>query len=194
MKKYILVTVLLSSMLLTSCWKKEAVETPNKEAQTITTQETTWEKIASTNKEEVSEEKINSTMMEIFKRWKPTTCTFKSTDEEWKVLDAIMYIDWKNMKYIMKWEIDWKTFENNVIIKDWYTYTWSNMMSGWFKMKYDADESNDNLEKSEGAWKDMNKTYEFDCKKWVDKAILELPKDIEFQEFDIPTMPEIPTI
>lgn len=192
MKKYILVTVLISSLLLASCGKKETVETPNKVDQTITTQETTWEKAVETNNEEVNDEKVNSTMMEIFKKWKPTTCTFKTTDEQWKVYDAIMYIDWKNMRYTMMWEIDWKKFENNVIIKDWYTYNWSNMALGWLKMKQNLDENNNNQEKSDGSTKDMNKTLEFDCKSWVDKAEFELPKDIEFQEFDMPSIPEIP--
>lgn len=193
MKKYILLTVLISSLLLASCWKKETVEAPNKIDQTVITQEITSEKTTETNNEEVSEEKITSTMMEIFKKWKPTTCTFKNTTEDWQTYDTTMYVDWKNMRYTMKWEIEWNLFENNVIIKDWYTYSWSNMSKQWFKMKQDPEENDNTQEKSNESTKDMTKTYEFDCKKWVEKTILELPANIEFQEFDIPTIPEIPT-
>lgn len=192
MKKYVLVTILISSLFLTSCWKKETSETPSKVDKTITTQETTWEIAIETNNEEASEEKMTTTMMEIFKKWKPTTCTFKNTTEDGQTFDTTMYVDWKNMRYTMMWEFEWKKFENNVIIKDWYTYSWSNMSKQWFKMKQDPEEINNTQENSNESIKDMTKTYEFDCKKWVEKAILELPDDIEFQEFDIPSMPEIP--
>ncbi len=187
MKKNIIGILLILSLLLVSCGKKEVENTDVKVSDT-TTKTVSEEK---TVLEETTEEKMNATMMEIYKKWKPATCTFKITWEDWAVYDSIMYIDWKVLKYVMKWEIEWQKLENNVLIKDGFSYTWSNMDKQWFKMKEDLNEETSE-EWNEMEAQEMNETYEFSCKKWANSSMFELPSDIKFQEFDMPNMPEIP--
>ncbi len=194
MKKVVIIFIMLS-MALVSCGKKDVEKTDldtkapventeNKEVANVEEKppvDDTW----------VTEEKVNWTMMEIFKKWKPATCTFKITWEDGSIYDSIMYIDWKVLRYVMKWEIEWQKLENNVLLKDWYSYSWSNMAPGWFKMKEDLNEETKE-EWNEMEAKEMNETYEFDCKSWVDAAMFELPADIKFQEFDMAKIPNMP--
>lgn len=196
MKKVVIIFLMLS-MALVSCGKKDVEKT---DLDTKAPVEKTENKGVANVEEKApvedtwaTDEKVNWTMMEIFKKWNPATCTFKMTDEQWQVYDSIMYIEWKNMRYTMKWEIEWKKLENNMIMKDWYTYNWSNMAPGWFKMKQQIGEDNNAPKNNNESAKDMNKKFDFDCKSWVDSAMFELPADIKFQEFDMTKLPKMPT-
>lgn len=190
MKKIVLVTMILLSILLISCAKKEVENTETKKDE-VTKTVTEEKKVESTDLEETTEEKMNATMMEIYKKWKPTTCTFKITWEDWSVYDSIMYIEWKVLRYVMNWEIEWKKTVSNVLIKDWYSYSWSDAYKQWYKMKEDLNEETKE-EWNEMEAREMNETYEFSCKKWVDGDMFELPSDINFQEFDMGSMPGMP--
>ncbi|NUJ97675.1 hypothetical protein HGA92_02705 [Candidatus Gracilibacteria bacterium] len=187
MKKNIIGILLILSLLLVSCGKKEVENTDVKVSDT-TTKTVSEEK---TVLEETTEEKMNATMMEIYKKGKPATCTFKITGEDGAVYDSIMYIDGKVLKYVMKGEIEGQKLENNVLIKDGFSYTWSNMDKQGFKMKENLNEETSE-EGNEMEAQEMNETYEFSCKKGANSSMFELPSDIKFQEFDMPNMPEIP--
>lgn len=190
MKKYTLITMMLLSILLVSCAKKE-VETTDTKVSDTTKTVSEEKKVESTDLEETTEEKMNATMMEIYKKWKPATCTFKITGEDSSVYDSIMYIDWKVLRYVMKWEVEWQKIVSNVLIKDWYSYSWSDVVKQWYKMKEDLNEETKE-EWNEMEAREMNETYEFSCKKWVDWGMFELPSDINFQELDMWAMPQIP--
>ena len=185
------------SMSLVSCGKKDVEKT---DLDTKAPVEKTENKEVVNVEEKVpvadtwaTDEKVNWTMMELFKKWDPVTCTFKIIDEKWLSYDSIMYIDWKIMRYTMKWEIEWKKLENNMLMKDWYSYNWSSMAPGWFKMKQNIEENNNTPKSSNESAKDLNKKYDFDCKSWVYSAMFELPADIKFQEFDMTKLPKMPT-
>ncbi len=190
MKKNMIGALVILSLLLVSCGKKEIENTDVKVSDTTTKTVSEEKKVESTDLEETTEEKMNATMMEIYKKWKPATCTFKITWEDWAVYDSIMYINWKILKYVMKWEIEWQKLENNVLIKDWFSYTWSNMNNQWFKMKEDLNEETTE-EWNEMEAQEMNETYEFNCKKWADSSMFDLPTDIDFKEFDMTAMPAV---
>ncbi|NDK08499.1 hypothetical protein EOM39_04625 [Candidatus Gracilibacteria bacterium] len=190
MKKYTLVTMMLLSMLLVSCAKKEVESTEIKKDE-VTKTVTEEKKVESTDLEETTEEKMNATMMEIYKKGKPATCTFKITGEDGSVYDSIMYIDGKVLRYVMKGEVEGQKIVSNVLIKDGYSYSWSDAVKQGYKMKEDLNEETKE-EGNEMEAREMNETYEFSCKKGVESSIFELPSDIDFQEFDMGGMPEMP--
>ncbi len=191
MKKNILVMTMVLSLLLVSCGKKVVENTEN-----ISTWETknieVKEEVKEIKKvEENTDEKVNTTMSEILKKGTPTTCTFKMKAENEQVYDAILYVEWKSMRYVMNWTIEWNKIENNMLLKYGFSYSWTNMTKQWFKMKQNLDENADKSNPKKQL-KEMNESIDFDCKKWVDSAIFELPKDISFEEFDMSKIPNIP--
>lgn len=192
MFKNTLVTTMILSLVLISCAKKDVQNTENTIIDKTETTKIIEEKVVEDKKEEnKSEEKVNSTMVEIFKKWEPTTCTFKIIDEK-QTYDAIMYVDGKKMRYSMNWKIEWNQLESNVIIKDGFSYSWSNMGTEWFKIKNDLEKNNTDSQNTQGQGQEMNQKYEFNCKKWVDLTVFELPSNINFQEFDIQSFPQVP--
>lgn len=203
MKKYFLFIILCFSILLVSCWNsnQETISTNNdvKKQEIGTIQDTKNTNLTDNlKKEDIKEEnswdtveKLNSTMIEIFKRWKTATCTFKLTNE-WSTFDSIMYIDWKKLRYTMSWDIAWNKMENNSIVKDGYSYSWSNLSKDWWKIKEDLSEDSNTW--SEWSWEmeaeEMNQKLEFECKSWADSSKFDLPTDINFQDmWNIPQLP-----
>lgn len=203
MKKSIIFILISTVLVLTSCGKAET-PTPNisdtaKQEKNIGENSPNPNLVEKENpkeeqKTENSEntvEKLHTTMLDIFKSWKTATCTFKITNE-WTTFNGIMYIDWKKIRYTMNWDIEWQKMENNTVMKDGYTYTWSNMTKNGFKMKDDLSEDDNSW--NEEIWEmeaeEMNQKVEFECKKWVDSSKFELPTDIIFQDmWDFPQMP-----
>jgi hypothetical protein len=170
-KIYLLFVILLSLFVLTACWKKENVDVVDD---------------TNTQQEQVSEDweewTLKTTMENIFKKWKATTCKF-TINEDWQSFQWVLYVDGKKMRYGSKWTVEWQTFEANVILKDGFSYSWTSMDNKWFKMKEAEWEENNN----EDVWAEERvKEMDFDCKKWVDKWIFELPSTIEFSEFTMP--------
>ena len=202
MKKSIIFVLLSTILVVTSCGK---TETPTTNTSDNTKQEKNiWKDSPNPNlveKETPKEEKklenswdtvekLNTTMLEIFKSWKTATCTFKMTNEG-ATFDAIMYIDWKKISYTMNWDIWWQKMINNSIMKDWYSYSWSNMSKDGFKMKEDLSEDENSWnEETPMEAEEMNQKIDFECKNWVDSSKFELPTDINFQ--DMWAMPQMP--
>jgi len=132
------------------------------------------------NKEPLNEsEKVSTTMMGIFNNWKIVTCTFTmniaGVPAEWKI-----YVDGKNMRYSTSGSSQGVDTYVDVIVKDWYSYSWSNLEPNqWYKMK-EADTSDE----YEDIWAEerVQKT-DFNCKKGVPSGIFDLPENINFQEF-----------
>lgn len=177
MKKiYVLFIVLFSLFVLTACGKKENIDVvvdANVNDQQVQVSED-WEEWV-----------LKTTMEDIFKKWKATTCTF-TISEDWQSLEWILYVDGKKMRYSSKWTVEWQTFEGNMIIKDGFSYSWTNMDNKWYKMKEDEeDESGENND--EDIWvEERVQEMDFDCKKGVEKWIFELPSNITFEEFTMP--------
>jgi len=202
MNKSILFVLLSTILVLTSCGK---TETPTTNTSDNTKQEKNIgkdspnpnlvEKETPKEEEKVENtwntvEKLNTTMLEIFKSWKTATCTFKMTNEG-STFDAIMYIDWKKISYTMSWDIGWQKMINNSIMRDWYSYSWSNMTKDGFKMKEDLSEDENSWnEEALMEAEEMNQKVDFECKNWVDSSKFELPTDINFQDiWNLPQMP-----
>lgn len=175
-KIYVLSVLLFSLFVLTACGKKENVD--------VVIDENSQQVEVSKGGEEW---KLRTTMENIFKEWKPMTCSFTIT-EDGQSLEWTLYVDSKKMRYSSKWIIEWQSFQGNLIIKDWFSYSWTNMDTKWFKMKEDEWEEENNEE----VWaEEREQEMDFYCKKWVENWIFELPSDINFEEFTMPefTMP-----
>jgi len=170
MKKLALSIVLLSGLfLLSGCWNTSTdTSTSDNEA----------------NSNQTSEETLTTSMSKLFKEWKPSTCTFTLPTEDWVTLEWTLYVDGKKMRYTSQGTIAWQSMEMNVIVKDDYSYSWSNMEQGkWYKMKELADDM------QEDAWEDVwaeerEQEMDFVCKKWVKDWIFDLPNNITFTEFN----------
>lgn len=170
-KIYLLSVVLLSLFILTACGKKENVDVG---ADTNTQQEQV--------SEDWEEWILKTTMEDIFKKWKANTCTF-TINEDGQSFEWILYVDGGKMRYASKWTVEWQTFEANVIVKDGFSYSWTSMDNKWYKMKEVEWEE----EADEDVWAEERvQEMDFDCKKWVEKWIFELPSDITFDEFTMP--------
>ncbi len=170
-KIYVLSVLLFSLFILTACGKKENVD--------VVVDDNSQQVEVSEGGEEW---KLRTTMENIFKKWKATTCTFTIT-EDGQSYQWILYVDGKKMKYSSKWTVEWQTFEANVIVKDGFSYSWTNMDTKWFKMKEDAGEN----QNDEDVWAEERvQEMDFDCKKWVENWTFELPSNVEFSEFTMP--------
>lgn len=198
MKKTIFIALLIATVILASCGQSEVKQEKNiwQDSSNLVTKEDVQVKKEEKASALVTQEKLNSTMIDIFKKWKDATCTFKITSE-WNIFDAIMYIEWKKLRYTMNWEIEGNKMENNVIVKDWFSYSWTNMSKDWFKMKDIINDEvqewvNTDWNQEEMEAQEMNEKVEFDCKYSVDSAMFELPAWINFQDFwEMPQMPDI---
>ena len=192
MKKSILFLLLSTILVLASCGKNDtSTESSNnqkKQEKTLIKEQKIEESKIENSWDTV--EKLNTTMLEIFKSWKTATCTFKMTNEG-ATFDAIMYIDWKKISYTMSWDIGWQKMVNNSIMKDWFSYSWSNISKDAFKMKEDLSEDENSWnEEAPMEAEEMNQKVDFECKNWVDSSKFELPTDINFQDmWAIPQMP-----
>jgi hypothetical protein len=140
-------------------------------------------------------------MMDLYKEWKPATCTF-STEEDGQKISATVYIDGKKMRYTTQSNLNGEAIISNLILKDNYSYTWSSMdKKNWVKIK--NDEFNEDMEDqiwwedeidewNQLNWDDfMNSNFEYDCKWWVENWVFNLPTDVDFQEFTIPSFPDM---
>ena len=104
-----------------------------------------------------------------------------------------MYIDGKKIRYTMNGEVMGNKMENNAIMKDGYSYSWTNMSKDGFKMKEDIWEEDANNKDSgaEMEAEEMNQKVEFECKKWADSSKFDLPTGINFQDmWALPQMPK----
>jgi hypothetical protein len=173
MKKIYLLVILLSTLFfITACGKTKIIDTqwPSQENQKVQISD------------DGDEWKFKTTMQNIFKKWKATTCKFVITDEG-QTFDGSLYVDGKKMRYSSKWSFEWKTFEANVIVKEGYSYSWTNMDTKWFKMKEVIGEAANDTD----VWAEERvQEMDFDCKKWVEWWIFDLPSNIEFGEFNMP--------
>lgn len=176
MKKiYVLFIVLFSLFILTACGKKENVDVvadANEQQEQVIED---WEEWI-----------LKTTMEDIFKKWKATTCTF-IINEDWQSLEWKLYVDEKKMRYSSKWNVEWQTFEGNMIVKDGFSYSWTNMDSKWYKMKEIEWEDEWEENSDEDVWAEERvQEMDFDCKKWVENWVFELPSNITFEEFTMP--------
>jgi hypothetical protein len=124
---------------------------------------------------------MKSTMENIFKQWKPTTCVFAMT-QEGQTFDGTLYVDGKKMRYTSKGTFGWQTMEMNVIVKDQYSYSWSSMSQQWYKMK-EVDQ--DAPDTSDVGPEERSQEMDFDCTKWVPGGIFDLPSTITFEEMPL---------
>lgn len=140
----------------------------------------TTEETSPTNQETVNEEEsFNATMKEVFKKWKTVTCDF-SMNMEGVPAKWTFYVEGKNMRYSTSTTSDGIAMSVDVIVKDGYSYSRTNMQPNqWFKMKEPANDD----QYEDGEAEERNQTADFVCKKGVPSGIFELPANINFKEF-----------
>lgn len=168
-KTYLLVSLLIASLFFVGCANKD------------------WGDVVDTNvtgavQQEVvnndQEGKTKTTMENIFKQWKPTTCTFAIT-QEWQTFDGTLYVDGKNMRYTSKGTFAWQTMEMNVVVKDNYSYSWTNMAKQGYKMKETDPNTTD---AGDVGPEERSQEMDFDCTRWVPGGTFDLPSDVTFEE------------
>jgi len=128
-----------------------------------------------------SQNESMSTISKIFKEWKPVTCHFMMNMWSDQIFDGTLSVDWKKMRYSMNWFIEGQSIENYIIIKDWYSYSWSSLdPKKWYKMK-----ENDETDKYEEVWaEEQDQETKFTCKKGIEWWEFDLPGDVVFEEFN----------
>ncbi len=179
MKKSLILVLFLSMFLiLAGCGDKT-----NTQDSSLNAEWQNGEEIVMDNSE-ISEEKFESTIAEIYKKGWKMTCTMTML-EDWVEMKGTMYIDGKKMMYDMVGSVWWIDMSMKTIVKDWYSYTRRDGSNEWWKfLEYDdEDEDYEDYDQSEN-----DSPVKFVCKKWIsDKKVFDLPKDITFNdmpEFD----------
>lgn len=189
MKKYIIALGL--SFLLISCGSTEVKETPNTNTTKSLPIETPKETPKEAPKTTSTEEKLSATMEEIFKKGTANTCTFVFL-EEGQTANGTLYVDSGKMRYTMGLMMQGQKVTNDVIVKDDYSYSWSNMQPGiGYKFKESSEDSRDT--KGSGAEmeaEERNKKIDFTCKSGVPSGVFDIPSNIKFEEYSIPQMPQ----
>ena len=69
------------------------------------------------------------------------------------------------MRYALSGEMQGQKFENTVILKDGYSYSWTNMGNTGYKMKESEDENQEDSSTNEMQAEEMNQKVNFSCKK-----------------------------
>ena len=168
-KLYVLSFVLLWMFFLTWCNQNGWAISDKQEDVTIINQESLDEG-----------ESFNATMMEVFKKGKTVTCEF-SMDMDGTPAKWIFYVEGKKMRYSTNASSQGVEMEVDVIVKDWFSYSWSNLQPNeWFKMK----EADDEDKYEDVGAEERDQKVNFTCKKGVPSGIFDLPKGIKFQEFN----------
>jgi len=151
--------------------------------QTLENIDNTLETTLETKNEIESSEQTESmsTISKIFKEWKPTTCHFMISMWDDQIFDGTLSVDGDKMRYSMNWFAEGQSIENRVIVRDWYSYSWSSLdPKKWYKMK-ENDENNE----YEDVWaEEQDQETKFTCKKGVEFLVFDLPWDIIFEEFN----------
>lgn len=186
----------LCVLFLVSCWKSPDINWQEKWILKDSSDSSIWEDVQvkdeTTQTEQKTwntEEKFSATMNEIFKKWKTSTCNF-TMDMDWNKTEWVFYVEKDKMRFETKATVDWQNMVTTAIVKDGYSYSWSNMQQWkWYKMK-EVKEWEENSE-SEMWPGEREQKMDFECKDWVPSWIFELPSDIEFEEFIIPKIPDI---
>ncbi len=130
--------------------------------------------------EEMTQEKFESTMDDLYKKGGKMTCTM-TTLQDGVQMNGILYIDGKKMRSDVKWTVEGMNIEMSTIIKDGLSYTRSSMSKEWWKMVYDEEETEEGLNDA-STDTDTDTPMSFSCKKGVQGADFELPADIQFKE------------
>lgn len=163
------VALLLGLIMFAGCGNKTTTDTTNGE-ETVVTNET-------------SQEKFESTMMDVYKKWGKMTCTMTST-EAGVEMKGTLYIDGKTMRSDVNWSMQGMKFEMSTIVKDGYSYTRNNLANEWWKMAFEDDNVEEGLNDA-STDTDVNSPMSFDCVKGLKKSdAFDLPSNITFQEMN----------
>lgn len=134
--------------------------------------------------ETVSEEEIQATMEEIYKKGGKMTCTMSST-EDGVQMNWTLYINWKELRSTVQWNVEWMNFKMTTLIKDEYSYTWNDTSSEGRKFPYSEEDEEDMEEWLNDAATDtdMDTKMSFKCKKGIEWSnLFDLPSNIKFSE------------
>lgn len=129
---------------------------------------------------DMSEEKFESTMKDLYKKWWKMTCTM-TTNEGGVAMNGMLYMDGKQMRSDVKGSVEGMNIEMSTLIKDGYSYTRSSTSNEWRKMVYDEEDMEEGMNDA-ATDTDTETPMSFSCKKGVDGASFDLPSTIEFKE------------
>ena len=130
--------------------------------------------------EEMTEEVFESTMEDLYKKWGKMTCTM-TTNEGGIMMNGTLYIDGKKMRSDVQGSVEGMNIEMKTIIKDGYSYSWSNTSNEGRKVVYDEDEVEEGMNDA-ATDTDTDSPMTFKCKRGIDGVSFDLPSDIEFKE------------
>ncbi len=129
-----------------------------------------------------NQEKFESTMAEVYKKWGKLTCSITS-NEEWVTMNGTMYLDGKVMRTNLKWSAEGISFEMNTLTKDGYSYTRNNMNKEWRKMAFDAENEVEEGLNDAATDTDMESLMSFQCTKGIEtSSVFDIPSNIKFKE------------
>lgn len=130
--------------------------------------------------ENMSEEKFESTMKDLYKKWGKMTCTM-TTNEGWLTMNGTLYIDGTTMRSDVKGLVEGMNIEMSTLIKDGMSYSWGNTSKEGWKVAYDEEEVEEGMNDAVTDT-DTETPMSFNCKKWVNGADFDLPSGVEFKE------------
>jgi len=167
MKKIIVSFVLLFGVFILAGCGNQNIETGDEDVATVST-------------DNMSEEKFESTMEDLYKKWGKMTCTMTTTEEGVK-MNGILYIDGKKMRSDVKGSVEGINIEMSTLIKDGYSYSWSSASNEGWKMAYGEEEMEEWMNDA-ATDTDAETPMSFNCKKGVSGVSFDLPSNIEFKE------------
>lgn len=146
------------------------------------TRETIDETTNETSGEEMNQETFNATMEEVYKKWWKITCSMTTTDE-WIKMSGMLYVDGKKMRSDVKSTMEGMAIEMHALIKDGYSYSWTNSSNEGRKTPYDDADMEEGMNDTETD-SDEETPMKFSCKKWVKWVDFDLPSSIEFKDMN----------
>ncbi len=201
--KYIILSLMVISLFLTSCWESKKEESWSWVTGTFVDVSNNWEteNIEENNKED--KDKLNFEIEENNDKWLleryinnkiwNLKCDF-NMERWWWTAKGTMYISWLKMKYHYTVKYEGFSSETNMLY-DWeYVYMWWPWMNIKMKMKKE-DVVKDSIKKAEETNEDekifadlsfkeiLEKNPYNKCSEWVvDENVFRAPKNIKFED------------
>ncbi len=166
-KVYLSISLLvLSSFVLSACGKEQANTSGG----------------SGSNKSNDVSDMFKGSVKDLLGVGKKVRCDWKVEEGEMK-MSGVVWVDGERSRTEMAVSTPEGEMVTNFLSDGEYTYSWGAGDQGWkFKVSdFEGEVEDSEVEEGNAQFKDWNKEYEYDCKKWVvegDK--FKLPDGIEF--------------
>lgn len=181
MKKITILSLFLFWIFITLAWCS------NKSVENLEPQEDNGN-IAMENSNNDEYEEMTTTMEALFKEWGKKTCEFEFSEDN-IIMKWIVYIDGETVKTETELNFWGNVIQWHTLVNDDYTYTRDNTSGEAWKISNDDedyDDEDESYDDEDYDDEDMeNIKTNFKCKKGIaDKSVFNLPKNVEFKEFN----------